>query len=483
MWLNDTRFSIKSHPFFNVGQKLNHMNQDKKAFGGDTRREFIKKSTLAAAAVATSVNLFKTPVYGQNQAPSTGRVIGANDRINVGYIGLGPQGFDAHLVGQKNAAADNNIAQIAVCDLSKHRTEQGKTEIGTADVKTYSEYQKLLENKDVDAVVVSTHDIWHAKVSIDALNAGKHVYVEKPITRYLDEAFEVADAVKKSGKILQVGSQGCSDAKWHKAAELIKAGKVGQLVLGQDSYMRNNPKGEWNYKIQPWATASDIDWKTWLGKVKKTTDFNVDAYFRWRKYYPYCAGLLGDLFPHRLHPLMLATGNPEFPSRVVCIGTKAIHTDKLTEGTPERDVPESSQVLAEFPSGLSLFVTCGTVNEQGLPSVIRGQKGTLYMSGNTVTLNPEKPFTEDIDPEEFKGLTPGEDIPVHEKNWFDCIRANKQPNANIDLAIRVQTVISLAEISERLKIACCFDEKTRKITTGPDGKEIQPLTYGSTELS
>lgn len=450
--------------------------------GGDTRREFIKKSTLAAAAVATSASFFKTPVYGQAQAPSTGRVIGANDRINVGYIGLGPQGFKAHLLSQKDAAAANNIAQIAVCDLSKYRTAAAKTEVG-GDCKDYADYEKLLENKDVDAVCVSTHDVWHAKVSIDALNAGKHVYVEKPITRYLDEAFKVADAVKSTGKVLQVGSQGCSDAKWHKVAELIKAGKVGQLVLGQDSYMRNSPKGEWNYKIEPWATAEDINWQKWLGQVKKKSDFNADAYFRWRKYYPYCAGLLGDLFPHRLHPLMLATGNPEFPVRVVCLGTKAVHTDKLTDGTPERDVPESVQLVAEFPSGLSLFVTCATVNEQGLPSVIRGHKGTLYMAGNRVDLKPEKPFAEDIDPETFDNLTPGEDIPVHEKNWFDCIRDNKQPNANIDLAVKVQTVISLGEISDRLKVACCFDEKTRKITTGPDGKEVAPLTYGSTELS
>jgi predicted dehydrogenase len=460
------------------------MNQDKKKLGGDTRREFIKKSTLAAAAVATSASLFKTPVYGQSQAPSTGRVIGANDRINVGYIGLGPQGYKAHLLCQKDNAAANNIAQVAVCDLSKTRLAQAKSEVG-GDCKDYADYEKLLENKDVDAVCVSTHDVWHAKVSIDALNAGKHVYVEKPITRYLNEAFEVAETVKKTGKILQVGAQYCSDPRWPKVTEMIKAGKIGPLVLGQDSYMRNSPKGEWNSKIEPYATAEDINWQKWQGQVKNKTEFSADSFFRWRKYYPFCAGLLGDLVPHRLHPLMLATGNPEFPSRVVCLGTKAVHTDKLTDNTPDRDTPESAQLIAEFPSGLTLIVISATVNEQGLPPILRGHKGTLYLSGSRVELKPEKPFAEDIDPETLENFPPfaSEEIPSHEKNWFDCIRSNKVPNGNIDLALKVQTVISLGEISQRLNVACCFDEKTRKITTGPDGKEIQPLTYGSSDKS
>ena len=445
---------------------------------GASRREFIKRTATAAAVVATT-NLFKTPVYGQNQAPSTGRVIGANDRIVAGYIGVGPQGF-VHVRSQKDAAGDNNIAQAAACDVWQKRLEAAKAHIG-GSCQGYDDYRKLLERNDIDAVTIATVDHWHAKATLDALDAGKHVYVEKPMTRYLGEAFEVHDKVKRTGKILQVGSQGCSDPKWQKAADLIKAGKIGQLVLGQGSYMRNTPKGEWNYTIDPDAKAQNLDWERWLGSVHKRRPFDADHYFRWRKYYPYCAGLLGDLFPHRLHPLMLATGNPEFPVRVVAMGTKAVHTDKNTPGTYERDVPENVQLLAEFPSGLSLMVVCSTLNEQGIQDEIRGQKGTLYVAGNRVELKPERPFADDVDPEDFNGLKPVEDVGFHEKNWFDCIRANKQPNAGIDLAIRVQTVISLAEMSDRLKVACLFDEKTRKITA--DGKEIQPITYGTLELS
>jgi predicted dehydrogenase len=449
--------------------------------GSSTRREFIKKASTAAAVVAT-VNMFKTPVYGQNQAPSPGSVVGANNRLVVGYIGVGGQGM-AHVNTQKQFASENNIVQGAVCDLSKYRVKNAQNTIGGNECQGYDDHRKLLERKDIDAVTIATVDHWHAQCAIDAMHAGKHVYVEKPITRYLEEVFAIADTVQKTGKVLQVGSQICSDARWHKAAELIKAGKIGSLVMAQDSYMRNNPKGEWNYAIQPWCTPEDLNWERWQGKVHNKTAFSADSYFRWRKYYPYCAGLLGDLVPHRLHPLMLATGSPEFPTRVVALGNKAVHSDKNTPGTPERDVPEQIQLIAEFPSGLNLLVTTSTINQIGLPSIIRGHKATLYLGGDHVELKPEKEFADDVEPETFEHLQPsGEKINEMEKNWFDCIRSGKKPYGNIDLAVRVQTVISLAEMSQRLNIMCLFDEKTRKITTG-DGKEVKALTYGTLPLS
>jgi len=447
------------------------------ASGQDSRRDFIKKTATVAAAAA-SANLLRTPVYGQNQAPSTG-VTGANNKITVGFIGVGGQGM-AHVRSMKGHSAQSNTDLVAVCDVWQKRIADAKQFIG-GNCEGFEDYRKLLDRKDIDAVHVATVDHWHTRCSVDAMNSGKHVYVEKPMTRYLGEAFEIYDTCKKTGKVLQVGSQGCSDRKWHVAADMIKAGKIGQLVLGQGSYMRNNPKGEWNYQIDPNAKPDNLNWKAWVGDVKHrdTKEFNADHYFRWRKYYPYCAGLLGDLFPHRLHPLMLATGNPEFPHRVVSVGNRAVQSDRKTPGTYMRDVPENVQLLAEFPSGLILMVTSSTVNEQGIADMIRGHHGSIYFAGNRVELKPEKAFADELDPELVEGITPGEDVGVHERNWLDAIRGKAKANAGIDLAVRVQTVISLAEISERMGIACFFDEKSRKVTTGPDGKEIKLPTYES----
>ena len=447
---------------------------------GATRREFIKKSTLAAAAVAASTNLFKTPVYGQEQAPAPGSVVGANNRLVVAYIGTGPQGM-AHVRTQKAGAAANNIAQAAVCDLSTYRQNEARTEIGP-NCATFKDYEKLLERKDIDAVTISTVDHWHCKTTLAALEAGKHVYVEKPITRYLGEAFDVYDTVKRTGKILQIGSQGCSAAAWHKSAELIQAGTIGTPVWAQGYYCRNNPNGkaEWDYTIQPWCTAADVDWDKWQLPVHDKTPFNADAFFRWRKYYAYCAGLLGDLVPHRLLPLMFATGNPEYPTRVVCLGAKSVHSDAGIPG-PERDSPEQIELLAEFPSGLTLVLVSSSVAARSPGFVIYGHHASLEIgsSGERVEVKPEKDFSDDVDLQTFDGLKPNEDIGAHEANWFDCIRSNKQPNAGIDLAIRAQTVISLAEMSNRLNMMCLFDEKTRKITTTADAREVPAITYGT----
>ena len=170
------------------------------------------------------------------------------------------------------------------------------------------------------------------------------------------------------------------------------------------------------------------------------------------------------------------------PPEAPLVTTETHTTDTsgtITPGTPERDVPEHVTLTAQFPSGYMLTITCSTVNAKSPGFVMYGHKATLNLAdqGQIIEMLPEQPFTEEIDPMKLTGLQP-EDIRVHEKNWFDCIRSGKAPNANIDLAVRVQTVISLAEMAERLKVTCLFNEKTRKVTTG-DGKELKPLTYGS----
>lgn len=456
-------------------------NEKSPVSGQPTRREFIKKTSTVAAVVATA-SLFKTPVYGQNTAPSTGKVIGANDRISVGVIGVGVGIGQNHLKGIHENESANNVVISAACDLFDKRRNWAKETGGLKDSDIFTDYKKLLERKDIDAVVVATHDVWHVPISMDAMDAGKHVYCEKPMSRYLDEAFKVHDAVKRTGKTFQIGSQGCSAGGWHKCAELIKGGKIGTLVWAQGYYCRNSIGGEWNsapFNIDKDSNAKSIDWDTWQAPVHNKIPFNADHFHRWRKYYPYCPGAIGDLAPHRLHPLMLATGNPEFPVRVVSIGTHNVHADKNTPDAEERNVPEHQQFLAEFPSGFLITLTCGTVNAKSPGFVIYGHQATLDIGdgGNRIELKPEREWSDDIEPMTIGGMQ-SEDIRVHEKNFFDCIRSGKAPNGNIDLAVRVQTVISLAEMSNRLNITCMFDEKTRKIKTG-EGREIAPLTYGT----
>jgi predicted dehydrogenase len=430
---------------------------------GETRRDFLKQSALGAAGAITAGTLLRTPVFGQRQAPFSGSVLGANDRIVCGMIGVGGQGFHGHVDGLVKHGSETNAVGAAVCDLWSKRVDRAREALQLDGTNGYGDYRRVLDRKDIDVVFIGTVDHWHAPIALAALDAGKHVYVEKPLTRYLGEAFKLYDAAKRTGKVVQVGSQYCSEGKWHRAAELVRAGRIGSLVLAQDSYCRNNPNGEWNYDIEPDLTPEAINWKTWLGQVRERP-FSADHYFRWRKYYPYCAGILGDLLAHRIHPLLVATGAPEFPARVACIGTRRI--------TPDRSVPDNTQLLAEFPSGLSMIVLGSTVNEQGLGQVIRGHEGTLYFSGNGLELRPERPFADLVDGETVEDIQPGAEVYVHMANFFEAVRAGDplKANGNIELAIRAQTIISMAEMSERLGQMLYFDEQKRRVHNGSNQK-------------
>lgn len=439
---------------------------------GDSRRSFLRKSAIVTAAAAATVgNPFKTPVYGQDQAPSTGRVIGANDRLVVGFIGVGSQGM-AHVRSQKTHASENNIVLGAVCDVWQKRRQAAKEFCGLTDADAFSDHRKLLERKDIDAIVVATTDPWHADVAVDALEAGKHVYGEKPLARYLDEGFRIHDTVKRTGRVFELGSQFCGDPQFHKAAEWIRAGKLGPLVWAQGSYCRNNANNsEWTYPVDADANLSTLDWDRWMGRTRKMP-WDPNRYFSWHKYYDYNSGILGNLLPHLFCPLLLATGNPEFPRRVVCTGTRKVSTD--------REITDTTHLLAEMPSGLTFCVAGSTVNEQGISQVIRGRKGTLYCSAsqNRLEYKPERIFSEQFDAEVFEDPSPVADLGRLEKNFFDCIRTGRTPLASIDLAIRAHTILCLAEISERLSLTLLFDGKTRKITTG-DGRVVPAIDYAS----
>ena len=468
----------------------------------ESRREFIKKGTLGAAAVMAGCSpkvaeqVSEAPTT-KPAAPVVRPVLGANEQLVVGFIGVGGQGYNSHLrnvvnrddAGQPRHDYQLNAIGAAACDVfSKRRDraydtlEEARAAAGReAKVAVYEDYRELLDRQDIDAIFIGTVDHWHTQIAVDALDAGKHVYCEKPMTRYMDEGFQIYDAVKRTGKKFQIGSQYCTEGKWHKAAEMIRDGKIGPLVLAQDSYMRNSPDGEWNYyelepELEPGKT---INWEHWLGPIS-AREFNAEHYHRWRKYYPYCAGILGDLLAHRIHPLLIATGNPEFPHRVVCIGNKKIGDANISP--EDRDVNDNTQLLVEFPSGLCMVITGSSVNEQGLGQVIRGHEATLYFGGNSVEMRPERPFADLVDQETHENLEPGPKIPAHIDDFFNAIRDDKETNGNIDVAIRAQTIISMAEMSDRLGEMLFFDEATRKLTAG-SGRAIDPITYGTLKLS
>jgi predicted dehydrogenase len=440
-------------------------NSKSGTFPGESRRSFLKKTATLAAAISTSA-MFRPTVYGQ--APSA-NVAGANNRIVIGVMGTGKQGT-AHLRIFKKETSEQNIVVGAVCDVYQKHLHAATEFAGLAAKDGYGDHRRLLERKDIDAVLIASVDNWHGQQSLDALDVGKHVYCEKPMTRYAAEGWDVYDKVKSTGKIYQCGSQYTADPMIHKVAEWVKAGKLGPLVWAQGSYCRNNKKNsEWTFDVDKDATPQNLDWERWLGKAPKIP-WTPEHYFSWHKYYAYNSGILGNLLSHRFYPLMLATGNPEFPRRVVCTGTRKVSTD--------RDITDTTHILAEFPSGLTFVIAGTTVNEVGLPDIIRGRKATVSLaaSANQAQLRPEKIFADELDVEDFNDPAPHGKIENLHVNFYKCIRQGGTPYCNVDLTVRANTTLALAEMSERLGIVCFFDEKTRTIRTG-DGKVIPPLSY------
>ena len=446
-----------------------------------SRRDFLRSTAVATAAVA-SVPAAQSKVY----AIGSPRAIGANDRINIAHVGVGVQGYGAHVRLLKEKAAENNTQQVAVCDLYRRRLRRSGTEMGLSEGAWYVDYRKMLENPDIDAVVIATSDNWHSQIAVDSMNAGKHVYCEKPMCKTLEEAFAIHDTVKRTKRTFQIGSQGTSDPKYHNIREIVKSGKIGKLVMGQDSYNRgDNRIGEWNsygdnpYKAPhnaagPTASGDDyIDWETFRkGKGPKAWD--PDRFFRWRKYWAYGSGLVGDLMPHRLHPLYISMGISTvglegYPRRVSSGGVLAVQKVNPDTKGVDREVPDFTYTTVDFDD-FSMIVMSTTVSDQGMRPMLRGNKATILFAGNSAQIIPERNFSDEVEAETVALNGNGEPIPVHQKNWLDCIRSGKEPNGNIDLAVRVQSVISLGEMAFRNNETILFDPKTRATT--PNYKKL-----------
>lgn len=429
--------------------------------GKSSRRSFV--GSTAAAGVA---------VFGA-LAPST--VLGANDRINFGCIGTGGMGT-GHLNSLVNRSEDDNIRVAMVCDCYKRRVSRSE-EICRAKgytAKGTMNYREVLDNPDVDAVLIATPDHWHSKISIEAMEAGKHVYCEKPMTLTVEQAIQVRDAQKKYGKKFQVGPNFTAEDQWWKANEIIKAGRVGKVTWAQASYNRN-PKADGAFgalgRIQedagPQATGEGyIDWEMWLGHkwdLAPRRPWNPEHFFKFRRYWAYNGGVATDLLYHRLAPMLiaLAGANGAYPSRVSANGGLYIQKDG-------RDVPDVFTMHAEYPDGFTIFLESVLTNNSQIPMRIYGQYGTIDFTGRpTMTGNGD--FTQ-----EFRNNNNGYDeVQLHtdttrdlEGNFIDAIRTDARLHCNVDLGCTTMVAIKLAVESYRQSRMMMWDAKTETVKPG-----------------
>ena len=284
-----------------------------------TRRRFLSRLPALIAAPLTAGQL---AAHSTLHAPR----LAANDRINLACIGMGIQGFQ-----DTNAALKTEgIQLVAVCDLYDGHLERAR-EVYGGDLFVTRDYREILARPDIDAVIVATPDHWHDTITIAALEAGKHVYCEKPLVQDLKEGKAVLEAERNNPGVLMVGSQRVSSILTDKARELYHAGELGELVMIETYIDRFSARGAWQYSIPRDASPETIDWETFL-KDTKALPFDATRFFRWRNYRAYGTGVGGDLFVHLfsgVHRMLDSLG----PERVFATGGLRYWEDG-------RDVPD-----------------------------------------------------------------------------------------------------------------------------------------------
>jgi predicted dehydrogenase len=401
-----------------------------------------------------------------------GNVIGANGNINVGLIGVGGRGRGlldwVTLAGQQ----PNTPARVvAVSDVYAKRLRVAKE---AAKCDGHLDYRELLERKDIDAVIIATPDHWHARMAIEAMDKGKDVYLEKPMTHTVEEARKVNEKVIETKRVLQVGSQTTSSDQWWKARKAIQDGMIGKLIMSQGSYHRNSTEGEWNWKIDPAAGPAGkdddfIDWKMWLGSAPKR-DFNADRFFRFRKYWDYSGGIATDLFYHVMAPLNICWGEAQFPYRVMASGGTYIFKDG-------REVPDTFTLSADYAQGHTLVLSSSMANETHIPGLIRGHEGTIMMVPDgkfegrvdSITVTPQriakKQFEEKYSASELKiNCEPRES---HMENFLRCVRTREKPVLDALTAYKAMVTIGMSVQSYREGRVLYFDDKKEKVTYEP----------------
>ena len=354
-----------------------------------SRREFLQK--IAATSMATAATPFASLAASEKAEERILRYeqkISANDKIRIGVIGYGVQGhFDLD-----TALKVPGVELAGICDLYTGRLENAKERFGN-DLYTTRNYKDLLDKKDIDAVLICTHDVWHARITLDALAKGKHVYCEKPMVYKIAEGYPVMAAAKKSGKVFQVGSQRVSSIGYLKAKELLAAGEIGKLNMVNAVYDRQSSIGAWEYTIPKDANAMTTNWDKFIEATEKMA-FDAKKFFWWRAFKEVGTGVAGDLFIHLLSGSHLIT-NSKGPESIYSTGQFSYWKDG-------RNMPDVMSGVLQYPdskehAAFQMTLQVNFISGTGGQEIIQlvGSEGIIVVRGNSITvkhsLMPEAP--------------------------------------------------------------------------------------------
>ncbi|HUU28446.1 MAG TPA: Gfo/Idh/MocA family oxidoreductase [archaeon] len=351
---------------------------------------------------------------------------------------------------------------VRVCDAYTTRVSQAISRTG-GRATAVKHYREMLDDKSIDVVFVATPDHWHATMAIDAVNAGKDVYFEKPLTYTVDEGPDIIKAVKKSGRIFTVGSTWITAAVQRKAREIIRSGKLGQITMIRAFYNRNSADGAWIYPIPDDADKKTVNWDMFLGAAPKVP-FSLERFFRWRCYRDYSGGIPTDLFVHlctSIHWLM----DVQAPSRVSGMGA-------LYRWKESRDVPDTVNASLEYKEGFMVNLS-STFNNQmagGYGVQILGTEGSLILDGEKKLIFVPEPVESTRDNEsrmidgEDEYIATGKDRTlIHMENFFNCVRTRSHPEEDVEEGHRAAAVAHMVNRSIETHCEVEWDFENQRI--------------------
>ncbi len=405
------------------------------------RRQFLRATGIAALGSALNRG-----------------VRGANDRISLGFVGLGTMGTD----NLRAAMAQPGVAVAAVCDVYQPHLERASAlaKRGGHQAKETGDFRDVLANRSIDAVCISTPDHWHPYIAIEACKAGKDVYVEKPVGVVLEEGDAMVAAARKYNRVVQAGTWQRSGTHFQKACELVRSGALGKTTMARTWIYSNQPQqGIGN---PPDGTApAGLNWDMWLGPAParpfNPNRFGVypDAYSYFRYFWDYAGGQLTDSGVHMLDIVHMAFGDP-MPLSVSAGGGKYWFSD-------DTETPDTLQVTFEYPGFVASWEHRSNNIEDHTSRLMgctfHGPLGTLYVDRQVLRVTAEK--GSGLEPMEMKRVA--DPHPLHWVNFLECVRTRQKPNSDIETCRRSSAACILGNLSLRQKTRLDWDEENRTV--------------------
>ena len=365
-----------------------------------SRRDFLSLTASAAGATlaGNAILLNPTPAWAMSEA------VAPSDRVRFGIIGIGMQGSGL----MANSIQLPGVECAAACDLYDGRQTLAREIANSASLPVTRRYQDLLDNKEIDCIIAAVPDHWHKQIVVDTLSAGKDVYCEKPMSHSPADGVDMVAAERKTGRIVQVGSQRVGSALLTKARELLHEGVLGDLMMVEGVLGRNDPNGAWEYPPPPDLSPENLDWNTWQGTVPKVA-FNPNIYARWRCWKEYGTGVAGDLLVHLMSGALYVLGLNEPPKRAMAMGG-------ILRWKDGRNMPDVHNTIFEYGNiSVVMRLNLGTDIPEGYRFM--GSKGILDVTSEQLTFTSQS--GKDEAPSWYAGSFPKALRDAYFKKWHN----------------------------------------------------------------